>query len=101
MVARKNSGELSPGIKKTPHSCHHEASSASQDSHLDFRSRRFFYRHYHLAERFVQPVNLVLDFGCSPGFFTREFAKRSGDAGRVFAVEIQPEMLRILRERPF
>jgi ubiquinone/menaquinone biosynthesis C-methylase UbiE len=99
MAASKNSGEPSPGAKKSPGSCHHKVFSASNASHLDSRFRRFFYRPYRLAERFVQPGDLVLDFGCGPGFFTREFVKRSGDTGRVFAVDVQPEMLRILEGR--
>jgi ubiquinone/menaquinone biosynthesis C-methylase UbiE len=100
MEASKNSGEPSPGSQeKSPGSPHHEVFSASHASHLDSRFRRFFYRPDRLAERFVQPGNLVLDFGCGPGFFTREFAKRSGDTGKVFAVDLQAEMLGILKEK--
>jgi ubiquinone/menaquinone biosynthesis C-methylase UbiE len=47
----------------------------------------------------VKPGNRVLDFGCGPGFFTREFAKKVGDTGSVIAVDVQEEMLRILREK--
>ena len=47
----------------------------------------------------MKPGNRVLDFGCGPGFFTREFAKRVGDNGRVIAVDLQEEMLHILREK--
>jgi ubiquinone/menaquinone biosynthesis C-methylase UbiE len=39
----------------------------------------------------------VLDFGCGPGFFTREFAQRVGEIGQVCAVDLQEEMLAILR----
>jgi ubiquinone/menaquinone biosynthesis C-methylase UbiE len=99
MVASKNSGEPYPGAEKSPGSNHHEVFSASHASHLDSRFRRFFYRPDHLAERFVKPGDLVLDFGCGPGFFTREFAKKSGDTGMVFAVDVQAEMLGILKEK--
>jgi len=99
MVASKNSRESSQGTTKSPRSPHHEVFSASHASHLDSRFRRFFYRPDRLAERFVQPGDLVLDFGCGPGFFTREFAKRAGDTGMVFAVDLQAEMLKILREK--
>ncbi len=85
------------GEPKPPH--HHEVFSASRAGHLDSRLRRFIYRPDRLAERYVKPGDRVLDFGCGPGFFTREFAKRTGDSGRVIAVDLQAEMLRLLQER--
>jgi SAM-dependent methyltransferase len=81
--------------KKTHH--HHEVFSAERAGHLDTRLRRFLYRPDRLAERYVQPGNRVLDFGCGPGFFTREFAKRVGESGQVYSVDLQEEMLKILR----
>jgi ubiquinone/menaquinone biosynthesis C-methylase UbiE len=77
----------------------HNVFSAERAAHLDSRLRRFLYRPDQLAERYVKPGNRVLDFGCGPGFFTREFAKRVGDTGMVLAVDVQEEMLRILREK--
>jgi len=78
---------------------HHSVFPAERAAHLDSRLRRFLYRPEQLAERYVKPGNRVLDFGCGPGFFTREFAKRVGDTGMVLAVDIQEEMLRILSEK--
>jgi ubiquinone/menaquinone biosynthesis C-methylase UbiE len=75
----------------------HEVFSASRAAHLDTRLRRFLYRPDRLAERYVKPGERVLDFGCGPGFFTREFAKRVGERGQVFSVDLQEEMLEILR----
>ena len=83
---------MSPGT-------HHEVFSAKKAGHLDTRFRRFLYRPDRLAERYVKPGNRVLDFGCGPGFFTREFAKRVGEHGTVFAVDLQEEMLAILRRK--
>jgi ubiquinone/menaquinone biosynthesis C-methylase UbiE len=76
---------------------HHEVFSAEKAGHLDTRFRRFLYHPDRLAERYVKPGNRVLDFGCGPGFFTREFAKRVGESGQVFSVDLQDEMLNILR----
>jgi ubiquinone/menaquinone biosynthesis C-methylase UbiE len=87
----------SPANPPTSH--HHQVFSASRAGHLDNRFRRFLYRPDRLAERYVEPGNRVIDFGCGPGFFTREFARRVGDTGAVIAVDLQEEMLRILRER--
>jgi ubiquinone/menaquinone biosynthesis C-methylase UbiE len=78
---------------------HHEVFSASRAGHLDSRLRRFIYRPDRLAERYVKHGDRVLDFGCGPGFFTREFAKRAGDTGTVIAVDVQEEMLQLLREK--
>jgi len=38
----------------------------------------------------VKPSDVVIDFGCGPGFYTIPFAKA---ARRVIAIDIQPEML--------
>lgn len=78
---------------------HHEVFSASRAGHLDTRLRRILYRPYRLAERYVNPGERILDFGCGPGFFTREFAKRVGGSGQVFALDLQEEMLKILQRK--
>ena len=71
---------MSPDENTRKH--HHEVFSAEKAGHLDTHLRRFLYRPDRLAERSVKPGDRVLDFGCGPGFFTREFAKRVGRAGR-------------------
>jgi len=98
MAISKNPGEssASAGEPKRPH---HEVFSASRAGHLDSSLRRFIYRPDRLAERYIKPGNRVLDFGCGPGFFTREFAKKAGDTGKVITVDLQEDMLRLLREK--
>ncbi len=81
----------------SPHSHAHDVFSDEKASHLDTKFRRIIYRPDRLAERYVKPGDRVLDFGCGPGFFTREFAKRVGDKGYVIAADLQEEMLEILR----
>jgi ubiquinone/menaquinone biosynthesis C-methylase UbiE len=89
---------MSPGeISKKHH--HHEVFPAENAGHLDTRLRRFLYHPDRLAERYVKPGDRVLDFGCGPGFFTREFAKRVGENGQVFSVDLQEAMLQIVREK--
>lgn len=80
-----------------PRKHHHEVFSAEKAGYLDTRLRRFLYRPDRLAERYVKYGDRVLDFGCGPGFFTREFAKRVGEIGQVWSVDLQEEMLAILR----
>ena len=99
MANSKNSGISSTSTAEPQSPYHHEVFSASRAGHLDSRLRRFIYRPDLLAERYVKPGDRVLDFGCGPGFFTREFAKKAGDTGIVIAVDLQEEMLRLLREK--
>jgi ubiquinone/menaquinone biosynthesis C-methylase UbiE len=90
-------GGANPGKRPIPRQ--HKVFPASRAGILDTRLRRFLYRPDRLAERYVHPGSRVLDFGCGPGFFTREFARRAGDNGMVIAVDLQEEMLRVLREK--
>ena len=47
----------------------------------------------------LKPGQTVCDMGCGNGFYTVELAKRVGAEGRVLAVDVQPEMLTLLRAR--
>jgi SAM-dependent methyltransferase len=46
----------------------------------------------------LQPTDLVADLGAGTGYFSVRIAKRV-PAGKVFAVDIEPDMVRYLRER--
>lgn len=52
-----------------------------------------------LASLGARPGQTVLDMGCGNGFYTLPLAKIVGVKGRVLAVDIQPEMLVMLRAR--
>ena len=47
----------------------------------------------------VQPGQSVCDLGCGNGYHTLPLAKVVGTDGRVFAVDLQPQMLKLLRQR--
>ncbi|HTU25012.1 MAG TPA: methyltransferase domain-containing protein [Pirellulales bacterium] len=47
----------------------------------------------------VKPGQSVCDLGCGNGFYTLQLAKRVGEKGTVYAVDIQPEMLHLLDVR--
>lgn len=47
----------------------------------------------------LKPGQAVCDFGCGNGFYTFQIANLVGPRGLVYAVDIQPEMLKLLAER--
>lgn len=47
----------------------------------------------------LKPGNTVADIGAGSGYFTVRLARRVGQQGKVFAVDIQQEMLDLLRKR--
>lgn len=47
----------------------------------------------------VRPGEAVCDLGCGNGYHTLPLAEAVGPEGRVFAVDLQPEMLDLLAER--
>jgi ubiquinone/menaquinone biosynthesis C-methylase UbiE len=83
---------------KTQGKYHHEVFSAKKAAYLDTPLRRFLYHPDRLAQRYVKYGDRVIDFGCGPGFFSREFAKQVGEIGQVYCVDLQEEMLSILQD---
>jgi predicted methyltransferase len=47
----------------------------------------------------LKPGQVACDIGPGPGYFTLRMAKQVGAAGRVFAVDVEPRMLDVLRAR--
>ena len=41
----------------------------------------------------------IVDLGCGPGYFTLPAAEIAGPSGKVYGVDVQPEMLEACRER--
>lgn len=52
-----------------------------------------------IASLGVKPGMTVCDMGCGNGFYSVQLAKMVGEKGKVYAVDIQPEMLKMLEER--
>jgi cyclopropane fatty-acyl-phospholipid synthase-like methyltransferase len=55
--------------------------------------------HTLLAALNLKPGMVVCDMGCGNGFYSLRVAKKILPQGQVLAVDIQPEMLTLLRER--
>ena len=47
----------------------------------------------------LSPGMAVADIGAGTGYYSWRIASRIGAGGKVYAVDVQPEMLRLLRER--
>src|ERR1051325_2669602 len=47
----------------------------------------------------IKPGDAVVDLGCGSGYLTFPMAKMVGAKGKVYAVDIQEEMLDIVRKR--
>ena len=47
----------------------------------------------------VKPGMTICDMGCGNGFHTLKLARMVGAGGHVLGVDVQPEMLKLLRDR--
>lgn len=47
----------------------------------------------------VKPGMTICDMGCGNGFYSLQLAKMVGEEGKILAVDIQAEMLRLLKAR--
>ena len=52
-----------------------------------------------LKELEIKPGEVLCDMGCGNGFYTLPLARLTGNGGKVYAVDIQREMLRMLEGR--
>lgn len=52
-----------------------------------------------LAALKIKPGDTVCDMGCGNGFYSLKLARLVGERGRVVAVDIQREMLELLKDR--
>jgi 2-polyprenyl-3-methyl-5-hydroxy-6-metoxy-1,4-benzoquinol methylase len=61
--------------------------------------RRLIHDPVKILGPYVRPGMTVLDIGCGMGFFSLGMARLVGDSGKVFSLDMQPEMLRIVEKR--
>jgi ubiquinone/menaquinone biosynthesis C-methylase UbiE len=67
--------------------------SANKAAHLDNSFRRLFQNPYKILSHYITEGMTVLDYGCGNGFFTIPLSHMVGLKGKVYAVDIQQEML--------
>jgi len=66
---------------------------------LDIWIRKYIHNPYKITGKYIKEGQTVLDLGCGPGFFSLAMAEMVGKKGRVISVDIQDEMLQMLREK--
>lgn len=66
---------------------------------IDNPLRRLVHDPQRIVGPYVQPGMTVLDVGCGTGWFSIPMARMVGDQGRVMAVDLQEQMLGMLRRR--
>lgn len=66
---------------------------------LDNSIRRLFQNPKNIVGDYVKEGMTAIDIGCGPGMFTLAMATMVGDAGTVIAVDIQQEMLDLVRKK--
>jgi ubiquinone/menaquinone biosynthesis C-methylase UbiE len=70
----------------------------SELKNLNTPLRKLVHNPRRLLAPYVKAGDTAVDLGCGGGFFTVELARLVGPEGRVFAVDLQPEMIDFTRE---
>jgi ubiquinone/menaquinone biosynthesis C-methylase UbiE len=66
---------------------------------IDNRLRRLLHNPEKIVGPYVKPGMTAMDVGCGMGMFSIAMARMVGDQGRVIAVDLQQQMLDVLRRR--
>ncbi|MDD1754363.1 MAG: class I SAM-dependent methyltransferase [Methanothrix sp.] len=66
---------------------------------LDNWIRKAVHNPAKIIGRYIEEGQTVLDLGCGPGMFSLAMAEMVGEGGKVISVDIQDEMLQILRQK--
>lgn len=66
---------------------------------IDNPVRRWFHNAERILTPHVRPGMVAMDFGCGMGMFAIAMARLVGEGGQVIAVDLQPQMLEVLRRR--
>jgi ubiquinone/menaquinone biosynthesis C-methylase UbiE len=73
---------------------------AAQDDAAAFAKRDAWQRPEEVMDKLgIKPGSVVADVGCGSGYFTFHLASRVGEAGKVYAEDIESEVLEKLQSR--
>ena len=86
--------DSAPHSRRDTHVCPHQGAFM-----LDNWIRKIIQNPDRILGKYIRKGDTVLDIGCGPGFFATEMAKMVGKTGKVFAVDLQEEMLNKVRKK--
>jgi ubiquinone/menaquinone biosynthesis C-methylase UbiE len=66
---------------------------------IDNRLRRLLHNPEEIVGPYLKPSMTIMDVGCGMGLFSIAMAKMVGNTGGVIAIDLQQEMLDVLRRR--
>ncbi|VVB64251.1 tRNA (adenine(57)-N(1)/adenine(58)-N(1))-methyltransferase TrmI [uncultured archaeon] len=66
---------------------------------LDNWIRRLIHNPEKIVGKYIEKGQTILDLGCGPGMFSLFMARMVGEEGKVISMDIQEEMLQILRRK--
>ena len=92
---------LFPQAATTPQEMHHlHGDPAAYIASLDDPARDAYQKPDEVMKALaLRQGEVVADIGSGSGYFTLRFARAVGDTGRVYAVDISPDMIRHLNRR--
>jgi ubiquinone/menaquinone biosynthesis C-methylase UbiE len=88
-------------VATTPHEMHQlHGDPAAYIAALDDPARDAYQKPDEVLKALaLRPGEVVADIGSGSGYFTLRFARAVGDGGRVYAVDVSPDMIRHLNHR--
>lgn len=75
--------------------------SHSHSFFLDNFIRKIVQNPKKIIGEYIKDGDTVMDIGCGSGFFSIEMAKMVGNSGRVYAIDLQKQMLEKLEKKLF
>lgn len=99
LIGRKAPGQRLPGLPLADKSPHRHVCPSGIGYLLASPIRKIFQNPSQILRPYIQPDMKVLDFGCAMGFFSLPMARAVRPTGKVVCVDLQANMLDVLRKR--
>lgn len=77
----------------------HDVCPVEMAKWLDNPVRKFLQNPKKYLKKIIRPGDRIIDLGCGPGTYTTDLAEMAGPNGKVYAVDIQQEMLAMVEEK--